>query len=192
MHQLELYGGFTLFVLAMLAIDLGVFHRRAHEVSLREAGAWSAVWVSLALTFNYGVYHFMGAQAGLEFLTGYLIEKALSVDNIFVFVLVFSYFRVPARYQHRVLFWGILGALLMRGAMIAAGAVLIVRFHWIIYVFGAFLVVTGIKMYLQETRRSSRKKISWSGSSSAGCRSSNNMTVKSFSFAAMARPTPRS
>ena len=148
MHQLELYGGFTLFVLAMLAIDLGVFHRKAHEVSLKEAAAWSAVWVTLALTFNYGVYHFMGAQAGLEFLTGYLIEKALSVDNIFVFVLVFSYFRVPARYQHRVLFWGILGALVMRGAMIAAGAVLIVRFHWIIYVFGAFLIITGIRMAL--------------------------------------------
>ena len=146
MHQLELYGGFTLFVLAMLAVDLGVFHRKAHEVSLTEAGAWSAVWVTLALTFNYGVYHFMGAQAGLEFLTGYLIEKALSVDNIFVFVLVFSYFKVPARYQHRVLFWGILGALLMRGAMIGAGAVLIARFHWIIYLFGAFLVVTGIRM----------------------------------------------
>ncbi len=150
MHQLELYGGFTLFVLAMLAVDLGVFHRKAHEVSLKEAATWSAVWVSLALTFNYGIYHFMGAQAGLEFLTGYLIEKALSVDNIFVFVLVFSYFRVPARYQHRVLFWGILGALLMRGAMIAAGAVLIVRFHWIIYVFGAFLVVTGIRMAMHD------------------------------------------
>jgi tellurite resistance protein TerC len=150
MHSPWLYAGFTLFVLAMLALDLGVFHRKAHEVSMKEAGAWSAVWVSLALVFNYGVYHFMGAQAGLEFLTGYLIEKALSVDNIFVFVLVFSYFRVPARYQHRVLFWGILGALLMRGAMIAAGAVLITRFHWVIYVFGAFLVITGIRMAMQD------------------------------------------
>jgi tellurite resistance protein TerC len=116
---------------------------------MKEAGAWSAFWVSLALVFNYGVYHFMGPQAGLEFLTGYLIEKALSVDNIFVFVLIFSYFAVPPRYQHRVLFWGILGALLMRGAMIAAGAVLIAEFHWIIYVFGAFLVVTGIRMATQ-------------------------------------------
>ena len=149
MDQLWMWVGFNLFVLAMLALDLGVFHRKAHEVSLREAGAWSAVWVALALAFNYGVYRFMGPQAGLEFLTGYLIEKALSVDNIFVFVLIFSYFRVPAQYQHRVLFWGILGALLMRGGMIAAGAALIERFHWIIYLFGAFLVVTGIRMATQ-------------------------------------------
>jgi tellurite resistance protein TerC len=147
--QLWLWIGFNAFVIVMLAIDLGVFHREAHEVSMKEAGAWSAIWVALALAFNYGVYHFMGPQAGLEFLTGYLIEKALSVDNIFVFVLIFSYFSVPPRYQHRVLFWGILGALLMRGAMIAAGAVLITEFHWIIYVFGAFLVVTGIRMATQ-------------------------------------------
>jgi tellurite resistance protein TerC len=147
--QLWLWIGFNAFVLAMLALDLGVFHRQAHEVSLKEAGAWSTLWVSLALVFNYGIYHFMGPQAGLEFLTGYLIEKALSVDNIFVFVLIFSYFGVPPRYQHRVLFWGILGALLMRGAIIAAGAALITEFHWIIYVFGAFLVVTGIRMSTQ-------------------------------------------
>ena len=147
--HLWMWVGFNAFVLAMLALDLGVFHRRAHEVSLREAAAWSAVWVTLALAFNYGIYHFMGAKAGLEFLTGYLIEKALSVDNIFVFVLVFSYFSVPSRYQHRVLFWGILGALVMRGAMIGAGAALIHQFHWIIYVFGAFLVVTGLRMARQ-------------------------------------------
>jgi tellurite resistance protein TerC len=147
--QLWLWVGFNLFVLAMLALDLGVFHKDAHVVSLREAGAWSAVWVTLALAFNYGIYHFLGPRAGLEFLTGYLIEKALSVDNIFVFVLVFSYFRVPPKYQHRVLFWGILGALLLRGAMIAAGAALIQEFHWIIYVFGAFLVFTGIRMATQ-------------------------------------------
>ncbi len=147
--QLWLWIGFNAFVLVMLALDLGVFHREAHAVSMKEAGAWSALWVSLALVFNFGIYHFMGPQAGLEFLTGYLIEKALSVDNIFVFVLIFSYFSVPARYQHRVLFWGILGALLMRGAMIAAGAVLIAEFHWIIYVFGAFLVLTGIRMAMQ-------------------------------------------
>ena len=146
MDQLWLWVGFTAFVLAMLAIDLGVFHRKAHEVSIREAATWSAVWVALALTFTYGVYRFMGTQAGLEFLTGYLIEKALSVDNIFVFVLVFSYLDVPLRYQHRVLFWGILGALVMRGAMIAAGAALIAEFHWIIYLFGAFLVFTGVRM----------------------------------------------
>ena len=149
MDQLWLWIGFNAFVIVMLAIDLGVIHREAHEVSMKEAGAWSAIWVALALAFNYGVYHFMGPQAGLEFLTGYLIEKALSVDNIFVFVLIFSFFSVPPRYQHRVLFWGILGALLMRGVMIAAGAVLISEFHWIIYVFGAFLVVTGIRMATQ-------------------------------------------
>jgi tellurite resistance protein TerC len=149
MDQLWLWVGFNAFVLGMLALDLGVFHRKAHEVSIREAAAWSAVWVALALAFNYGIYRFMGADAGLQFLTGYLIEKALSVDNIFVFVLVFSYFRVPARYQHRVLFWGILGALVMRGIMIAAGAALIARFHWIIYLFGAFLVFTGIRMATQ-------------------------------------------
>jgi tellurite resistance protein TerC len=148
-HSTWLWVGFNLFVLAMLAIDLGVFHRKAHSVSIREATAWSVVWITLSLIFNYGVYHFMGPQKGLEFLTGYLIEKALSVDNIFVFVLLFSYFRVPAMYQHRILFWGILGALIMRGAMIGAGAMLIARFHWIIYVFGAFLVITGIRMALQ-------------------------------------------
>ncbi|HUP44192.1 MAG TPA: TerC family protein [Thermoanaerobaculia bacterium] len=146
MHTLWLWVGFNLFVLAMLAIDLGIFHRKAHAVSIREATTWSAVWITLSLIFNYGVYHFLGPQRGLEFLTGYLIEKALSVDNIFVFVLLFSYFRVPAKYQHRILFWGILGALIMRGTMIAAGAMLIARFHWIIYVFGAFLVFTGIRM----------------------------------------------
>ena len=150
MDQLWLWIGFNAFVLVILALDLGVIHRDAHAVSMKEAGAWSALWVALALAFNYGVYHFMGPQAGLEFLTGYLIEKALSVDNIFVFVLIFSYFSVPPRYQHRVLFWGILGALLMRGAMIAAGAVLIAEFHWIIYVFGTFLVLTGIRMALQK------------------------------------------
>lgn len=149
MDQIWLWVGFNAFVLGMLALDLGVFHREAHTVSMKEAGAWSALWVTLALVFNYGIYHFMGPDEGLAFLTGYLIEKALSVDNIFVFVLLFSYFRVPARYQHRVLFWGILGALVMRGAMIAAGAALIHQFHWIIYVFGAFLVVTGIRMATQ-------------------------------------------
>src|SRR5690606_26325344 len=138
------------FVLAMLALDLGVFHRKAHVVSVKEAALWSAFWIALSLLFNYGIYHFMGRQAGLEFLTGYLIEKALSVDNIFVFVLIFSYFAVPAKYQHRVLFWGILGALVMRGTMIGAGAFLIQRFHWIMYVFGAFLVFTGIRMAVQD------------------------------------------
>ena len=150
MDQLWVWAAFNVFVLAMLAIDLGVFHRKAHEVSIREAAAWSAVWVSLALAFAAGIYHFLGARAGTEFLTGYVIEKALSVDNIFVFVLLFSYFSVPAKYQHRILFWGILGALVLRGTMIGAGALLIERFHWILYVFGAFLVFTGIRMARQD------------------------------------------
>src|SRR4051812_33456017 len=136
----------------MLTLDLGVFHRRAHEVSVKEAATWSAVWVALALGFNYGIYHFSGEQAGLEFLAGYLIEKALSVDNIFVFVLIFSYFRVPPEYQHRVLFWGILGALVMRGVMIGLGSYLIHHFEWVLYVFGAFLVWTGYRMAMQDER----------------------------------------
>lgn len=152
MDQLWLWAGFNAFVLAMLAIDLGVFHRDAHEVSVREASAWSAVWVALAVGFGAGVYHFMGPKAGMEFFAGYVIEKALSVDNIFVFVLIFSFFQVPPKYQHRVLFWGILGALVMRGAMIGLGAYLIHRFEWVLYVFGAFLVWTGFRMATQEER----------------------------------------
>jgi tellurite resistance protein TerC len=150
MDQLWLWAGFNAFVLAMLALDLFVFHRDAHEVRSFEAAAWSVLWVTLALVFGGGVYAFMGRDAGLEYFTGYLIEKALSVDNIFVFVLIFGYFRVPSQYQHRVLFWGILGALVMRGAMIAAGAYLIQQFHWIIYIFGAFLVFTGLRMATQD------------------------------------------
>jgi len=146
MDQLWLWGAFNAFVLAMLALDLFVFHREAHEVTSAEAAAWSVLWVALALTFGAGVYAFAGRDAGLEYFTGYVIEKALSVDNIFVFVLIFGHFRVPPQYQHRVLFWGILGALVMRGGMIAGGAYLIQQFHWIIYVFGAFLVFTGIRM----------------------------------------------
>jgi tellurite resistance protein TerC len=144
--QLWLWVVFNACVVAMLALDLFVFHKDAHEVRVKEAATWSVIWVALALVFGAGVYRFMGREAGLEYFTGYLIEKALSVDNIFVFVLIFSYFRVPPRYQHRVLFWGILGALLMRGAMIAAGAYLIQQFHWVIYLFGAFLVFTGVRM----------------------------------------------
>ncbi len=144
--RLFLWIGFNLFVLAMLVVDLGIFHRKAHEVSLREALSWSVVWISLALLFNLGIYHFWGSEKALEFLAGYLIEKSLSVDNIFVFLMIFSYFAVPARYQHRVLFWGILGALVMRAIFIAAGAALLSAFHWIIYVFGGFLIITGIKM----------------------------------------------
>jgi tellurite resistance protein TerC len=146
--ELNVWGwvGFNAFVLAMLALDLGVFHRRAHVVTMREAATWSAVWVALALVFNAGLYLLAGPRPALEFLTGYLIEKSLSVDNIFVFVLLFTYFAVPARYQHRVLFWGILGALAMRGAFIAAGAYLLEQFHWVIYLFGAVLILTGAKM----------------------------------------------
>ncbi|MGE5200244.1 MAG: TerC family protein [Rhodospirillaceae bacterium] len=144
-----LWGGFTAFVLAMLALDLGVFHRKAHVVRFREALAWSLVWVALALAFNSLIWAWFGPTKGLEFLTGYLIEKALSVDNIFVFLVVFSYFAVPAAYQHRVLFWGILGALVMRAIFIAAGAALITKFHWIIYVFGGVLLLTGVKLFVQ-------------------------------------------
>ncbi len=143
-----LWAGFVAFVLALLALDLGVFHRNAHEVTLREAGTWSAIWISLALGFNALVVHWFGAERGLEFLTGYLIEKALAVDNIFVFYAIFSYFAVPAIYQHRVLFWGVLGALLMRAIFIFAGAALLAKFHWVMYVFGAILIVTAIKLFV--------------------------------------------
>jgi tellurite resistance protein TerC len=144
-----LWVGFNLFVLAMLALDLGVFHRKAHVVSLKESLTWTAVWVALALLFNAGVWHYAGSQKALEFFTGYLIEKSLSVDNIFVFALLFSYFAVPLKYQHKLLFWGILGALVMRAVMIGAGVALITRFSWIIYIFGAFLILTGIKMIVK-------------------------------------------
>src|SRR6185295_8382853 len=153
-----LWIGFNLFVLCMLALDLGVFHRNAHKVSIKEATVWSVVWITLAMVFNLGLYLFWdklapgstysNSQAALAFFTGYLIEKSLSVDNLFVFVLIFTFFAVPAIYQHRVLFWGILGALLMRGTLIAVGAALLKEFHWIIYLFGGFLVFTGIRMAL--------------------------------------------
>jgi tellurite resistance protein TerC len=156
-----LWIGFNVFVLAMLAIDLGVFHRKAHAVSGKEALIWSVVWISLSLLFNLIIYLFWdrmvpasaytNSEAALAFLTGYLIEKSLSVDNIFVFILIFSFFAVPSAYQHRVLFWGILGALIMRGTLIFIGAALLEQFHWIIYVFGAFLVFTGIRMALSNS-----------------------------------------
>lgn len=146
-----LWIGFNVFVLLMLALDLGVFHRKEHKVTFKEAISWSVVWVTLALIFNGWIYYDQGKDKALEFLTGYLIEKSLSVDNIFVFVLLFSFFKVPEQYRHRVLFWGVLGALLMRAGFIAAGAVLIEKFHWIIYVFGAFLVFTGYKMFKKKT-----------------------------------------
>lgn len=147
------YVGFTVAVLGLLALDLGVFHRDAHIVSFRESLTWSIVWIALALAFNYGFYLYAVAQhgpdaglrAGLEFLTGYVVEKSLAVDNIFVFVMVFSYFAVPAKYQHRVLFYGIIGALLFRAIFIALGAVLM-QYAWIVMLFGTLLILTGIKM----------------------------------------------
>lgn len=141
---------FNLFILMLLALDLGVFHRKSHAVSTKEAALWTVVWISIALIFNAGVYYFAGRDAGLQFLTGYLLEKSLSVDNIFVFVLLFNLFAVPPVYQHRLLFWGVLGALVMRGALIGVGAYLISQFHWILYLFGLFLVFTGIKLLFQK------------------------------------------
>lgn len=138
--------GFNLLVLIFLAIDLFVFHKEAHKVSVREAGTWTVIWIALALAFNVVLYFWRGQEAALQYLTGYLIEKSLSVDNLFVFAMIFSYFSVPQEYQHRVLFWGIVGALVMRGVMIAVGATLISNFHWVLYIFGAFLVYTGYKM----------------------------------------------
>jgi tellurite resistance protein TerC len=142
--------GFNAFILLMLALDLGVFHRKAHEVGFKEAITWSAIWIGLALVFNLGIYYYFGKVRAVEFLTGYIIEKSLSVDNIFVFVLIFSAFAVPAAYQHRVLFWGIIGALIMRAIFIFAGVALINKFHWIIYVFGIFLLYTGIKIAIEK------------------------------------------
>ncbi len=131
----------------MLSLDLGLFNRKAHTIKYKEAWIWSAVWVTLAMIFCGLVFYYQGNVRGFEFLTGYLIELSLSVDNLFVFLLIFSYFKVPAQFQHRVLFWGVMGALIMRLTMIFVGAALISRFHWIIYIFGAFLVYTGIKMF---------------------------------------------
>lgn len=148
-----LWTGFNLFVLAMLALDLGVFHRKAHVVSLKESLTWTFVWIALALVFNLGLWHFAGSQKALEFFTGYVIEKSLSVDNVFVFALLFSYFAVPPLYQHKVLFWGILGALVMRAIMIVLGAALIAKFSWVIYLFGGFLILTGIKMIVKREEK---------------------------------------
>ena len=145
-----LWIGFSLFILLMLSLDLGLLNRKAHAITYREATTWSVVWVTLEMIFAGLVFWYQGTERGLEFVTGYLIELSLSVDNLFVFLLIFSYFKVPAKYQHRVLFWGVMGALVMRLTMIFVGAVLINRFHWVIYIFGAFLVYTGIKMFRQE------------------------------------------
>jgi tellurite resistance protein TerC len=141
---------FNLFIIGLLALDLGVFNRKAHTIGVKEAAVWSVVWIVLSLAFNVGLYFYAGTTTALEFLAGYLLEKALSVDNIFVFILIFSYFGVPSRYQHKVLFWGVLGALVMRSVFIATGALLISKFEWILYFFGAILVVSGWKMMFQK------------------------------------------
>lgn len=145
---ISMWGGFLLLVFAVLAVDLGLANKKAHAVSTKEAAAWTAVWVTLAFLFNIGLYVLRGPQPALEFLTGYLIEYSLSIDNIFVFIMLFSYFRVEAAYRHQVLFWGILGALLFRAGLIGVGAALITRFHWVMYIFGLFLIYSGIKMAL--------------------------------------------
>ncbi|MBC8085793.1 MAG: TerC family protein [Phycisphaerae bacterium] len=150
MHNVWWWVAFNALVLGLLALDLGVFHRESKAVTVKEALAWSAVWITLAIAFGIGIGFTMGRQSALEFFAGYLVEEALSVDNLFVFIMIFGFFRIPPALQHRVLFWGILGALLMRGFMIGAGAILIARFHAIIFVFGAFLVYTGIKMAFQQ------------------------------------------
>ncbi len=145
-HKIFLWVSFNLLVLIMLALDLGVFHRKDHKISMKESLIWSIVWIIVALIFNVGIYLWKGPEIGLQFLTGYLIERSLSIDNIFVFLLIFSYFRVSKQYRYKVLFWGILGALILRGLFIGVGTLLIAKFHWILYIFGAFLVFTGIRM----------------------------------------------
>ena len=153
MVPVSFWVGFHLILFLFLALDLGVFHRNPHEVSTREAAFWTVIWTVAALLFNGWIYHYMGPERGLEFFTGYVIERALSIDNIFVFVVLFSFFSVPAKQQHRVLFWGILGALAFRGAMIAAGAALLERFHWLTFVFGAFILITGIKFFFHSPEK---------------------------------------
>lgn len=145
-----LWVAFNAFVLIMLALDLGVFHRKAHEVSIKEALTWTGIWIALAMLFNLFIYHHFDKEKAIEFFTGYIIEKSLSVDNIFVIIMIFSYFNVPRIYQHKVLFWGVLGALVMRVIFIFAGVELLHRFHWLIYIFGGFLVVTAIRMIVSK------------------------------------------
>ncbi|MTI89681.1 MAG: TerC family protein [Balneolaceae bacterium] len=145
-HSVLLWGIFNLFILVMLIIDLAVFNREEHKITIRESLVWTGIWIAISVVFGIGLYFYMGPQSSLDFFTGYLIEKSLSVDNIFVFILVFSYFNVKPEYQHKVLFWGIFGALVMRLLFIFLGVALIERFEWIIYVFGSFLVFTGIKL----------------------------------------------
>jgi len=159
MVNIYVWLAFLGFVFVMLALDLGVFNRKAHAIKIKEALIWSAVWISLALAFNVGVYFFyeynfhLGKEKAMEFFTGYIIEKSLSIDNLFVFIMLFSFFNVNPKYQHKILFWGILGALIMRAIFIFAGVALINRFHWIIYVFGAFLIFTGIRMFVHKEEK---------------------------------------
>ncbi len=150
--QTWMWIGFNALVLVLLVLDLGVFHRKAHAIRVKEALYLSAFWIALALAFNVGVYYFLGQDAALKFLTGYLLEKSLSVDNLFVFLLIFTYFRVPSTYQHKVLFWGILGALVMRAIFIFGGITLVSRFHWLFYLMGAFLIFTGIKLAFEKDK----------------------------------------
>jgi tellurite resistance protein TerC len=152
MSQTALWIGFNVFIIIMLALDLGVFNRRDHVIKVREALLWSLFWVVLSLLLNLGIYYYRGTEVALQFLTGYIIEKSLSIDNIFVFLMIFTYFRVPPHYQHRVLFFGILGAIVFRAIFIFAGVALIRQFHWIIYVFGAFLIFTGFKMVTEKDK----------------------------------------
>ncbi|HKJ33779.1 MAG TPA: TerC family protein [Balneolales bacterium] len=151
-HDIWLWVGFNIFVLLMLAVDLLVFNKKPHEVSIKESLIWTFVWIALSVVFGFGIYHFMGKEAGLHYFTGYLIEKSLSMDNIFVFLLIFKYFRIPKRYQHEVLYWGILGALIMRFLFIITGVALINKFHWVVYIFGSFLLYTGIKMAMEKDK----------------------------------------
>ncbi|MGE4169791.1 MAG: TerC family protein [Candidatus Margulisiibacteriota bacterium] len=151
-HSTLLWVGFNAFILILLLLDMGVFHRNSTQVSLKSALKLSAFWIALALLFNVGVYAWLGPQPALEFFTGYVIEKSLSIDNLFVFLLIFSYFKVPKDYQHKVLFWGILGALVLRGVFIFLGVAVLDRFHWVMYIFGALLIVSGLKMGLEKEK----------------------------------------
>lgn len=148
-HELLLWIGFNIFILLMLALDLGIIQRKTHIIKMKEALIWSAIWIILALLFNLFIYHEFGKQKALEYFTGYVLERSLSIDNIFVFILLFSYFKVPEKYHHKVLFWGVIGALLLRAALIAVGSLMVAKFGWILYIFGAFLVYTGFKMAFQ-------------------------------------------
>ena len=151
-HSLLLWAAYVVFILIMLGIDLWVFNRESHKITIKESLTWTFIWIALSLVFGVGVYYFMGHQQGIDYFTGYLIEKSLSMDNIFVFLLIFKYFGVPPRYQHEVLFYGILGALIMRFLFIIAGVALLNHFSWTIYIFGAFLVYTGVKMAFEKDK----------------------------------------